>query len=189
VGRLADGFGIPTPFGHARGRPGGAIESRRIDEIDRVDTVAAAALGGIHDVIEDREPAEVGVLADLVRRVAKLRDVEAADGRGEPWVLRDERLCLGGKDLRARADDDPIRLRIRAIPSVAGRIENVCAVRVVQDRCPAIIAAVRIRFCEAKFPVAVNATTRKSASLTGLVGSTTPGVLEFDTSSASIGDR
>ena len=59
--------------------------------------------------------------------VAKLSDVEAADGRGKPWVLCDERLCLGGKDLRARADDDPVRLRIRAVPGIAGRIENVRA--------------------------------------------------------------
>ena len=100
---------------------------RRIDEIDRVDAVAAAALGEIDDIIEDGETAEVRVLADLVRLVAKLRDVEAADGRGESWVLRDEGLGLGGKDLRAPADDDPVRLRISAVPGIAGRIENVRA--------------------------------------------------------------
>lgn len=92
MGKLADGFGTPTPFGHARGLP----------EIDRVDTVATATLGGIDDVIEDGEAAEVGVLADLVSRQTQLRDVEAADRRGESRVLCDEGLRLGGKDLRPR---------------------------------------------------------------------------------------
>ena len=112
-------------------------------------------------------------------------------GVGRPWVLCDERLVLAAvKDLRARADDDPVRLRIPAVAGVAGRIENIRAVRVVQDRSPAIIAAVRIRFCEAKFPVpSTCATTRENCLIDGIGRINHSRVLEFETSSASIGAR
>jgi hypothetical protein len=61
------------------------------DKIDGVDAIAAAALCVIDDTIEDREPSEIGVLADLVRLVAELGDVETTDrgrktNRRLPWL-------------------------------------------------------------------------------------------------------
>jgi hypothetical protein len=63
------------------GGPGG------VEEIDGVDTVAAAALGEIQDIVVNGQGVEVGVLADLVGRVAELGDVEAADRGGRAGGL------------------------------------------------------------------------------------------------------
>ena len=60
-------------------RRAGGIEARRVDEVDGIDAVAAAALGHIDDVVEDGEAAEVCVLADLVRLQTELGDAEASD--------------------------------------------------------------------------------------------------------------
>ena len=65
---------------------------RGIDPVDGVDAVAAAALGVVEHVVEDRQAAEVGVFADLVLLVAELRDVEAGHRRREAGTLRDFRL-------------------------------------------------------------------------------------------------
>ena len=97
----------------------------RIDEVDRVDAIAAASLRVIEHVVEDRQAAEVGVFPDFVRRVAQLRNVEASDRRGRSGRLRDQRLDLRRQDLRAGSDDDAVRLGIAAVAGVAGRIDQI----------------------------------------------------------------
>src|SRR5262249_11566505 len=104
-------------------RLGIGVKPARVDEIDRVDAVAATAFGIIKDISEDRETTEVGVLADLVRRQAELGDVKTGDGCRQVWALCGKRLGLGSHDLRASADDDPRRLRIGSGAGIACRVE------------------------------------------------------------------
>jgi hypothetical protein len=87
--------------------------------------------------------------------VSELRDAEAADGRRQARILRGEWLPFGSQDLRARANDDSVRLGISAVTGVARRVENVGTVLVVQNRGAAIVAAVRIGFREVKFSTLV----------------------------------
>ena len=99
-----------------------------VEEVHGVDAVAAAALGVVQHVVVERQAAEVVVLADLVRLVAQLGDVEAADRGG----LARRLVRLGqvgrGDDLRARAEDDAGRLRVGAVARVARRVVVVLAV-------------------------------------------------------------
>ena len=53
-----------------------------IDEVDRVYTVAAAALGVIEDVVEDSHATEIIVFTDLVRLIPKLGHKKLATGVG-----------------------------------------------------------------------------------------------------------
>src|SRR6202044_3834341 len=75
-------------FGVVGKRPGGQFRvcrresytvraslARRVQEVDGVDTVAAAALCVVNDVARDGQTTEVCVLADLVHLVAELGDV------------------------------------------------------------------------------------------------------------------
>ena len=54
--------------------PIGACVAGSIDEVDGIDAVAFCIIKG---VIEDREPAEVGVFSDFIGGVIKLGNVEA----------------------------------------------------------------------------------------------------------------
>ncbi len=127
----------------------------RVDEVHRVDAVAAAALREVDDVVEHRQAAEVRVLADLVGRVAELGDVEAADRRRLAWVLGALRQVRGGHDLRARADDHAVRLRVPAVAGVARGVDDIGAVAVIEDRGAAVVAAVGVGQGEAELAAAV----------------------------------
>ena len=56
--------------------------SGRIYKIHGIDAIAAAALGVVEHVSENRQTAEVAVFADFVDRVAQLCTVKAPHGRG-----------------------------------------------------------------------------------------------------------
>ena len=101
--------------GGRRSRHANAVRAGRsggVDKIDRIDAVTTASLGQGDDVVEDRQAPEIGVLADLVCLQPQLRDAEAADGRRLARVLRSERYAFRSHDLRARAEDDSVRLGI-----------------------------------------------------------------------------
>src|SRR6202020_786264 len=126
--RAGRGQGRLDPGGRQlrpRDRKADAVRARGaggVEEVDGVDAVAAAALGVVEHVVVQREAAEVVVLADLVRFVAELGDVEAADRGG----LTGRLVRLGqvgrGDDLGARAEDDAGRLRVGAVARVARRV-------------------------------------------------------------------
>jgi hypothetical protein len=47
-------------------------------------------------------------------------------------------------DLRAGSDDNAVRLRIAAVASIAGGVEDIGAMLIVQDRGAAVIAAIGV---------------------------------------------
>src|ERR1700756_4143852 len=71
-------------------------------------------------------------------RVAQLGNVETREG------LRSFRCCSRSDELRARADDDPIRLRIAAIARIAGGVKEICSIDVVKDGGTAVVSAVGV---------------------------------------------
>ena len=78
--------------------------------------------------------------------------------------------CLGSEDLRAGADNDPVRLRIAAVAGIAGGIENIRAPRIVQDRRAAVVAAVGVGFCEAEFSLLIDLGDRAEIILADRIG-------------------
>ena len=134
------------------GRPG------RVEEVHGVDAVTAAALGVVEHVVVERQAAEVVVLADLVRLVAELGDVERADGGG--LARRLGRLGQAGRadDLGARAEHHAGRLRVGAVARVARGVDVVLAVDLRLDRGAAVVAAVGVGLGEG--PLAVGGQRR-----------------------------
>src|SRR5579872_963883 len=129
---------------------GGAGLAGSIDEVNGVDAVTAAALGEIDDVVENRQPPEVGVFADLIRSVAELSDIEAPD-RG--WKSRGlKRLWLEQRrdDLSTRSENDTGRLSSAPITGVPCRIKHVLLA--IEDGRTPVIAAVRVGFREVELP-------------------------------------
>ncbi len=129
-----------------------------VDEVDRVDTVAAAAFGEIDDVVEDGEAAEVVVLADLVGLVAEEGDGEAAEWCGCGGSL--EALWRGGgvDELRSGTEDHAVGLGVGTVACVAGGVEEVGAVGVVEDGGAAVVATVGIGLGEGEVAVGVDGT-------------------------------
>jgi len=78
----------------------------------------------------------------------QLGDAEAADRRRQAGVLCREWLAFRGQDLRARANNDSVGLRISAIAGIADRVDH--AILVVLDRSAPIVAAIGIGLGEVK---------------------------------------
>ena len=53
-------------------------------------------------------------------------------------------LCPGGYDLRARRRDDPVLLRTATVAGVARRVENIRALRIIQDGGAAVVSTVGV---------------------------------------------
>jgi hypothetical protein len=129
AGRLANGFGSPVPFGH---RNGFSVGSARINELDRVDAVAAAALCRIDHVVEDRQAAEVGVLSAAMQIMTAERTPLVSQSPSTPTPVGSFNITqLGDKAVKI-AQDDPGRLRVAAIASIAGGVQQAGIVLGVQ---------------------------------------------------------
>jgi hypothetical protein len=134
----------------------GAGGAGGVDEVDGVDAVAAAALGEVDDVVEDGQAAEVIVFADLVGFVAEFGDGEAGERGGSGWGLEAFRRGGGVDELRAGAEDDAVGLRIAAVACVAGGVEEVCTVAVVQDGGATVDTALSVGLGEGELAVAID---------------------------------
>jgi hypothetical protein len=88
----------------------------------------------------------VGIFADLVRRVSQWVMLKLPTGRGFRG------LCPGGYDLRARRRDDPVRLRNATAAGVARRLENIRALRIIQDGGAAVVATVALVLVNVNVP-------------------------------------
>ena len=115
-----------------------------------------ATLGDVDDVVEDGQPAKIVVLADFICLQSELGNVEATHRRRRARILRGKRHPFVVEDLRTGADDDAVRLWIGTVAGIAGRIEKVSAVPVVQDRGAPVVAAIGIGLGEMKPAMRVN---------------------------------
>ena len=70
--------------------------------------------------------------------------IEAADRRRISRLLRYECLDLWTEYLRAGSNNDPVRLRIGTIAGVTSGIDEVRALCIIQNRRPAVVAAIRV---------------------------------------------
>src|ERR1700679_7262 len=77
----------------------GTGAARRVEKVKRVDAVAAAALGEVKHAVENRQTAEVVILADLVGFRAHFRDRKTAHRRRRPGYLRGFRRARWAQDL------------------------------------------------------------------------------------------
>ena len=134
----------------------GAGGAGGVDEVDGVDAVAAAALGEIDDVVEDGEAAEVVVLADFVRLVTELGDAEAGEGCWCGGVLGAFGCGVGNDELGSGSEDDAVGLGVAAVACVAGGVDEVRAVGVVEDGGAAVVSAVGVGLGEGEVSEAVH---------------------------------
>ncbi len=119
-----------------------------VDEVDGVDAVRTRAFGEVDDVVEDGHAAEVVVFAYFVGFVAEEGDGEAGERRGRAGRLEAFRSGGGVDELCTGTEDDAVGLRVRAIACIAGGVEEVRSVGVVEDGGAAVVAAVGVGFCE-----------------------------------------
>jgi hypothetical protein len=128
----------------------------RVNEVNGVNTIATASLGEVDDVVEDGQAAKVVVLADLVGFVTELGDGNAGERRGRFGCL--EAFGSGRRldELCACAQNNAVRLRVRAITCVACGVEEVLAITVVEDCGAAVIATIGVGLGEGELAIAAD---------------------------------
>ena len=85
-----------------------------------------------------------------------MRHVEAGQRRGHSGPLRDFTLEQRSDELCTGSDDDAIGLRIGTVTGIADRIEDAGAIRVVENRSPAIVPAVRLGLRKVELPLVID---------------------------------